>query len=68
MMQAADVPSDLNELEILVGALAKSLNIAPTPSYLDMYGGNSRDHQPIDHHRDMLLGLLDSGTPSGSTN
>jgi hypothetical protein len=81
MIQAQGIPSNLDELDILVGSLAKSLNISPNPSYLDMHGGNSfdlqkemllytrplkrRDRQPIDYSG-MLLGLLNSGEKSGS--
>jgi hypothetical protein len=82
MIQAQVVPSNLNELDLLVDSLAKSLNISPNPSYLDMHGCNSfdlqkemllytrplkrRDGQPIDYSG-MLLGLLNSGEKSGST-
>jgi hypothetical protein len=81
MIQAQGIPSNLDELDILVGSLAKSLNISPNPSYLDMHSGNSfdlqkemllytrplmrRDCQPIDYSG-MLLGLLNSGEKSGS--
>jgi hypothetical protein len=42
-MEAIGIPNSLDELELLFNFLAKGLNMAPTPRFLDMYGGRSLD-------------------------
>jgi hypothetical protein len=44
-MEAIGIPNSLDELELLIDFLAKGLNMAPAPRFLDIYGGSSFDLQ-----------------------
>jgi hypothetical protein len=46
-MEAIVIPNSLDELELLIDFLAKGLNMAPAPRFLDIYGGRSFDLQNV---------------------